>query len=198
MTPGTAASSSRRPSPSSRTKTPHSQCWRNYQKEKNGWGLQFLPASGTIYPNAGRIIPINRNTGEPGFNRYDNEIASVGYLFAHNINDNLTFRQNLRYSWMHNEIRQHQCRRLPRRSRRAALPLRRIIGLDDQLHRRRQPAGGPLHHWHPEPHHAVRHRLSKHDIDRRQHELQRRSPQRLQPRLHQHLDQGARSTKTIA
>jgi iron complex outermembrane receptor protein len=75
----------------------------NYQKEKNGWGLQFLPASGTIYPNAGRIIPINRNTGEPGFNRYDNEIASVGYLFAHNINDNLTFRQNLRYSWMHNE-----------------------------------------------------------------------------------------------
>jgi iron complex outermembrane recepter protein len=75
----------------------------NYQKEKNGWGLQFLPASGTIYPNAGRMIPINFNAGEPGFNRFNTEMASVGYLFAHNINDALTFRQNLKYSWLHNE-----------------------------------------------------------------------------------------------
>ncbi len=75
----------------------------NYQKEKNGWGLQFLPASGTAYPNAGRTIPINRFVGEPNFDRFDTEMASVGYLFAHNINDALTFRQNLRYSWLHNE-----------------------------------------------------------------------------------------------
>jgi iron complex outermembrane recepter protein len=75
----------------------------NYQKEKNGWGLQFLPASGTAYPNAGRTIPVNRFVGEPNFDRFDTEMASVGYLFAHDINDVLTFRQNLRYSRMHNE-----------------------------------------------------------------------------------------------
>lgn len=75
----------------------------NYQKEKTGWGLQFLPASGTVFPSAGRTIPVNRFVGEPGFNNFDTEQASVGYLFAHDINDVLTFRQNLRYSWMHND-----------------------------------------------------------------------------------------------
>lgn len=74
----------------------------NYQKENTGWGLQFLPASGTVYPNNGRTIPVSRFIGEPNFNQFDTEQASVGYQFAHNINDALTFRQNLRYSWMHN------------------------------------------------------------------------------------------------
>ena len=55
-----------------------------------------------MYPNNGRTIPVSRFIGEPNFNQFDTEQASVGYLFAHNINDALTFRQNLRYSWMHN------------------------------------------------------------------------------------------------
>ena len=74
----------------------------NYQKDEAGWGLQFLPPSGTVFPNNGRTIPVNRFIGEPGMNVFNTEQASVGYLFSHNINDSLTFRQNLRYSWMHN------------------------------------------------------------------------------------------------
>lgn len=74
----------------------------NYQKERNGWGLQFLPASGTAYANAGRYIPTNRFVGEPGFDKFNTEMASIGYLFAHDINETFTVRQNLRYSWMHN------------------------------------------------------------------------------------------------
>jgi iron complex outermembrane receptor protein len=77
----------------------------NYQKETTGWGLQFLPASGTAFANNGRFI---RNTffgGEPNFNQFDTEQASAGYLLSHDINEAITFRQNLRYSWMHNEQR---------------------------------------------------------------------------------------------
>lgn len=75
----------------------------NYQKDTAGWGLQFFPPSGTVWANNGRTIPNTRFGGEPGMNQFDTEQASVGYLFSHNINDTLTFRQNLRYSWMYNE-----------------------------------------------------------------------------------------------
>lgn len=75
----------------------------NYQKDKAGWGLQFFPPSGTVWSNNGRTIPVNRFGGEPGMNQFDTEQASVGYLLSHNINDALTFRQNLRYSYMYNQ-----------------------------------------------------------------------------------------------
>jgi iron complex outermembrane receptor protein len=75
----------------------------NYQKDKAGWGLQFFPPSGTVWSNNGRTIPVSRFGGEPGMNQFDTEQASVGYLFSHNINDALTFKQNLRYSYMYNQ-----------------------------------------------------------------------------------------------
>jgi len=75
----------------------------NYQKDTAGWGLQFFPPSGTVSANNGRYIPNTRFGGEPGMNQFDTEQASVGYLFSHNINDALTFRQNLRYSYMYNQ-----------------------------------------------------------------------------------------------
>ncbi|SDC85570.1 iron complex outermembrane recepter protein [Bradyrhizobium brasilense] len=75
----------------------------NYQKERTGWGLQFLPPSGTVWANNGRYIPNTRFVGEPGFNQFDTEQSSVGYMLSHDFTEALTFRQNLRYSWMHNE-----------------------------------------------------------------------------------------------
>jgi iron complex outermembrane recepter protein len=75
----------------------------HYQMDKTGWGLQFLPPSGTVWPNAGRTIPVNRFVGEPGFNKFDTEQASIGYLLSHNYNDAITFRQNMRYAWLHND-----------------------------------------------------------------------------------------------
>ncbi|WP_315837776.1 TonB-dependent siderophore receptor [Bradyrhizobium prioriisuperbiae] len=77
----------------------------NYQKDTAGWGLQFLPASGTAFANNGRTISNTRFGGEPNFNQFNTELATVGYLFSHDFNDAITFRQNLRYSWMHNEQR---------------------------------------------------------------------------------------------
>ena len=77
----------------------------NYQQDRTGWGLQFLPASGTVFPNAGRIIPVNRFVGEPGFNNYDTDQAAIGYRLSHNFSEVLTFRQNLSYAWLKNKER---------------------------------------------------------------------------------------------
>ena len=75
----------------------------NYQKDRAGWGLQFLPASGTVWPNNGRTIPVSFFAGVPSFDAFNTEIATVGYQLAHNFTDNITFRQNLRYAYQHNE-----------------------------------------------------------------------------------------------
>ncbi len=75
----------------------------NYQRDRAGWGLQFLPASGTVWPNNGRTIPVSFFAGVPSFDAFNTEIATVGYQLAHNFTDNITFRQNLRYAYQHNE-----------------------------------------------------------------------------------------------
>jgi iron complex outermembrane recepter protein len=74
----------------------------NYQRDQAGWGLQFLPASGTVWPNDGRVIPVNRFVGVPGFDAFNTEIATAGYQLSHDFSDTITFRQNLRYAWQHN------------------------------------------------------------------------------------------------
>ncbi|WP_245477901.1 TonB-dependent siderophore receptor [Bradyrhizobium guangxiense] len=75
----------------------------NYQRDRAGWGLQFLPASGTVWPNNGRTIPVSFFAGVPSFNAFNTEIATAGYQLSHNFTDNITFRQNLRYAYQHNE-----------------------------------------------------------------------------------------------
>ena len=75
----------------------------NYQRDRAGWGLQFLPASGTVWPNNGRTIPVSFFAGVPGFDAFNTEIATAGYQLSHDFNDAVTFRQNLRYAYQHNE-----------------------------------------------------------------------------------------------
>ncbi|TCU03625.1 TonB-dependent siderophore receptor [Rhizobium sullae] len=73
-----------------------------YQKDFTGWGIQFLPASGTVLPNENGEIPRDRFVGEPDFDRYDLTIATIGYEFEHQINETWAFRQNARYSYLKN------------------------------------------------------------------------------------------------
>ncbi|WP_427024974.1 TonB-dependent siderophore receptor [Aureimonas ureilytica] len=70
----------------------------NYQRDRAGWGLQFMPYSGTVVDNLGRRIPRSRFLGEPAFDYYDTDMGSVGWQFDTKLNDDLTFRQNARYS----------------------------------------------------------------------------------------------------
>lgn len=74
----------------------------NYQKDNAGWGIQFLPAAGTVLPNPNGRIPSSRFTGEPGLDYYDLTQYAVGYMFEHSLNDVWTLRQNARYSYLQN------------------------------------------------------------------------------------------------
>ena len=70
----------------------------HYQRDNNGWGIQFFPASGTLFPNPNGKIPSTRFTGEPAFDKYAPTQYSLGYEFEHRFNEAVTFRQNARYA----------------------------------------------------------------------------------------------------
>lgn len=66
-----------------------------YQHDKTNY-IYGLPTSGTISSNPNGDIPRETFIGEPGFDTYDNERYSLGYLFEHNFSDNLLLRHSLR------------------------------------------------------------------------------------------------------
>lgn len=67
----------------------------NFQKDKTTPAV-YLPVAGEDYPAGGETLPgWAWDTSPPG-NHYEAEIASVGYLFAHEVSPGLTLRQNLR------------------------------------------------------------------------------------------------------
>jgi len=74
----------------------------NYQKDQTGWSMQFLPRSGTVSHNNNGQIPMSRFAGDPDFDSYDLEQASIGYLAEHKLNDTFTLRQNARLSHLEN------------------------------------------------------------------------------------------------
>jgi iron complex outermembrane receptor protein len=75
----------------------------HYQHDNAGWGIQFLPASGTVLDNPNGDIPRHTFTGEPDFDKYVLDQVSVGYLLEHRFNDVFTVRQNARYAHLHND-----------------------------------------------------------------------------------------------
>ena len=70
----------------------------HWQQDKSGSTSQFFPWEGVLLPNPDGPIPPDRFIGEPGFDRYDSERTSFGWLFEHKFSDALAVRQNLRYS----------------------------------------------------------------------------------------------------
>jgi iron complex outermembrane receptor protein len=76
-----------------------------YQKDHQVPLYGNLPADGTLYSNPNGRIPRDRFAGEPGWDAYDREQFSAGYLFSHQFNDTWTVKQQLRYSHMRGEAR---------------------------------------------------------------------------------------------
>lgn len=68
------------------------------QRDRTGSTSQFFPWAGTATPNPNGQIPSNTFVGEPGWDRYDNDRDSVGWLFEHGFSETLKLRQNLRYT----------------------------------------------------------------------------------------------------
>lgn len=69
-----------------------------YQKDKSGSTSQFFPWEGMVLPNPNGVLPTRRFIGEPGYDRYDTERSTAGWLFEHRFNDQWAVRQNLRYT----------------------------------------------------------------------------------------------------
>ena len=69
-----------------------------HQKDKSGSLIGFFPWQGTQLPNRYGQIPTNTFISEPGWDRYNSESTSWGYLFSHQIDSTWTVRQNLRRS----------------------------------------------------------------------------------------------------
>ncbi|CAN7254479.1 TonB-dependent siderophore receptor [Mesorhizobium sp. LjRoot246] len=70
----------------------------NYQRDRSGWAMQYLPAYGTITPGKdGKFLPNSMFVGDPGFDSYDNDQASIGYEFDHRFNETWQVRQHARY-----------------------------------------------------------------------------------------------------
>jgi iron complex outermembrane receptor protein len=67
-----------------------------YQKDKSGSITQFFPWQGTRLPSPYGQIPTRTFISEPGWDKYDSENKSVGYLFSHRLSPQWTLRQNLR------------------------------------------------------------------------------------------------------
>lgn len=63
-----------------------------------------LPAAGTAYANGSYPdIPYDFNVGDPDFDSFERRTTRMGYEFEHELNDYLTFRQNLRYMHVESE-----------------------------------------------------------------------------------------------
>lgn len=73
----------------------------NYQRDRSGWAMQYLPADGTVRPSSVGFgkIPASRFVSEPSFDSYNNTQASIGYEFEHRFNETWKIRQNARYVW---------------------------------------------------------------------------------------------------
>ncbi len=65
----------------------------NYQNNETGY-IYGLPAEGSVINNINGDIDRDRFIGEPDFDKFDAQNHTVGYLLSHNINKQMTFRQN--------------------------------------------------------------------------------------------------------
>jgi iron complex outermembrane receptor protein len=69
-----------------------------YSKIDNKGYQQYIPGQVSFLPNPNGHIPYGRYLGVPGVDGYHLEQYAIGYAFEHRFNNNLQFRQNLRYT----------------------------------------------------------------------------------------------------
>jgi iron complex outermembrane receptor protein len=76
----------------------------HYQKVENKGYQQYIPGEVSFQPNPNGHIPYSRYLGVPGPDGYKLEQFAVGYAFEHRFDNNLQFRQNLRYTNVDNDL----------------------------------------------------------------------------------------------
>lgn len=76
----------------------------HYQKIDNKGYQQYVPGEVSFLPNPNGHVPYSRYIGEPSLDGYKLEQAAIGYAFEHRFDNNLQFRQNLRYMEVTNDL----------------------------------------------------------------------------------------------
>lgn len=71
-----------------------------YQRDRGGATFQFLPSLGALRPTNGGHIAGGANIGEPDWNTFDRDQQLLGSFLEHRFNDQLTFRNNSRYTYL--------------------------------------------------------------------------------------------------
>lgn len=69
----------------------------SYQRDPDGLGFSSLPLVGTLLPSVSGRIPTDRYFGEPDYDEFDRETASIGYEFKHRFDEVWSFNQNFRF-----------------------------------------------------------------------------------------------------
>ena len=67
-----------------------------FQRDRTGYGGDGLPLAGTVLPNVNGRLPRDLFIGEPGYDRYDVDRYSLGYILEHAFGDTLKLRHSLR------------------------------------------------------------------------------------------------------
>lgn len=70
-----------------------------YMNDDAGQAGAIIPARGSVLPNSlGLTIPRDFTDGDPRYDTYEKETAYIGYRLEHALSEDLTLRQNFRYS----------------------------------------------------------------------------------------------------
>lgn len=75
-----------------------------YQKIDNKGYQQYVPGQVSFLSNPNGRIPYSRYLGEPGVDGFNLEQAMIGYALEHRFDNNIQFRQNLRYTDVKNDL----------------------------------------------------------------------------------------------
>ncbi|MBP2300749.1 TonB-dependent siderophore receptor [Azospirillum picis] len=70
----------------------------SYQRDPEGGFYNFAPALGSVLPNRNGKIGSGFYAGDPAYDNYSRNSASIGYQFEHRLSDVWTLRQNARYN----------------------------------------------------------------------------------------------------
>ena len=76
-----------------------------YQKIDNKGYQQYVPGQVSFLPNPSGSIPYSRYIGEPSVDGYKLEQKMIGYAFEHRFDNNIQFRQNMRYTEASNDLK---------------------------------------------------------------------------------------------
>ncbi|PLZ04020.1 TonB-dependent siderophore receptor [Burkholderia sp. WAC0059] len=75
-----------------------------YQRDPNVGYYNFVPAVGSLFDTPDGRISSHTDLGDPNFDSHTRTQASVGYAFEHRFDPIWTFRQNLRYTYVNDDL----------------------------------------------------------------------------------------------